>query len=112
MREKENITFEREKPRLEVNPINVSNLPTFYNAIQDINQKKENEITFSQGSPMSLEKSISYLSSSKKNHQKRRKSIKEMRMNFFDVDEYRADIYNYLRVAEVCICLKFFFKLK
>ncbi|KAG9436706.1 cyclin-A2 [Apis mellifera carnica] len=100
MREKENITFEREKPRLEVNPINVSNLPTFYNAIQDINQKKENEITFSQGSPMSLEKSISYLSSSKKNHQKRRKSIKEMRMNFFDVDEYRADIYNYLRVAE------------
>lgn len=99
---------EREKPRLEVNPMTVSNLPTFYNAIEDINKKKENDVIFSQGSPMSLEKSISYLSSSKKNHQKRRKSIKELRMNFFDVDEYRADIYNYLRAAEVCIYLKIF----
>lgn len=100
---------EREKPRLEVNPMTVSNLPTFYNAIEDINKKKENDVIFSQGSPMSLEKSNSYLSSSKKNHQKRRKSIKELRMNFFDVDEYRADIYNYLRAAEVCIYLKFLF---
>ncbi|XP_012164882.1 cyclin-A2 [Bombus terrestris] len=101
IKEKEDVKPEREKPRLEVNPMTVSNLPTFYNAIEDINKKKENDVIFSQGSPMSLEKSISYLSSSKKNHQKRRKSIKELRMNFFDIDEYRADIYNYLRAAEI-----------
>lgn len=82
--------------------------------MQDINQKKEIEIIFSQGSPMSLEKPIFHSSSSKKNLQKRRESIKEMRMNFFDVDEYRADVYNYLRAAEVCsiflyfhLCFKF-----
>ncbi|CAK9825104.1 G2/mitotic-specific cyclin-A [Anthophora retusa] len=100
MKEKQDIKSEREKPRLEVNPISVSNLPTFCNTIQDINQKKENEVIFSEDSPMSLEKSLSYSSSSKKDLQKRRESIKEMRMNFFDVDEYRADIYNYLRAAE------------
>ncbi|KOC66169.1 G2/mitotic-specific cyclin-A [Habropoda laboriosa] len=99
IKEKQDVKSEREKPRLEVNPINVSNLPTFCNTIQDINQKKENEVIFSQDSPMSLEKTIPY-SSSKKDLQKRRESIKEMKMNFFDVDEYRADIYNYLRAAE------------
>lgn len=101
-KEKQDIKFEREKPRLEMNPINVSNL-SFCNAVQDITQKKQNDVIFSYDSPMSLEKSVPYLSSSKKDLQKRRESIKEMRMNFFDVDEYRADIYNYLRVAEVCV---------
>ncbi|XP_076227714.1 cyclin A isoform X2 [Nomia melanderi] len=92
---------EREKPRLEVNPRSVSNLPIFCNAnIQDVHQKKQNETVFQRDSPMSLEKSIPYSSSSKKELQRRRDSMKEMRMNFFDVDEYRADIYNYLRVAE------------
>ncbi|XP_017757033.1 PREDICTED: cyclin-A2 [Eufriesea mexicana] len=100
IKEKEDVKSEREKPRLQVNPINVSNLPTFCNTMQDINQKKEIEIIFSQGSPMSLEKPTFHSSSSKKNLQKRRESIKELRMNFFDVDEYRADVYNYLRAAE------------
>ncbi|XP_053976658.1 cyclin-A2 isoform X1 [Hylaeus anthracinus] len=97
--EKHDVKSEREKPRLEVNSINISNLSTFCNAIQDINQKKQNELIFSHDSPMSLEKSIPY-SSSKKELERRRESIKEMRMSFFDVDEYRADIYNYLRAAE------------
>lgn len=100
VKEKQDVKSEREKPRLEVNPMNVVNLSAFCNATQDINEKKENEVIFSQDSLMSLEKSISYSSSSKKEIQKRRESIKEMRTNFFDVDEYRADIYNYLRVAE------------
>ena len=75
-------------------------------ALRDTRDKKEakekQDIKFEREkpSPMSLEKSVPYLSSSKKDLQKRRESIKEMRMNFFDVDEYRADIYNYLRVAE------------
>lgn len=102
-KEKQDVKSEREKPRLEVNPINVSNLPTFCNAIQEVNQKKQNEVIFSHDSPMSLEKSLPYSSSSKKELQRRRDSIKEMRMNFFDVNEYRADIYNYLREAEVHI---------
>ncbi|CAL7945136.1 unnamed protein product [Xylocopa violacea] len=100
IKEKQDVKFEREKPRLEVNPMNISNLQTFRNGIQDINQKKENEVIFSRDSPMSLEKSIPYSSSSKDDLQKRRESIKEMRTNFYDVEEYRADIYNYLRVAE------------
>lgn len=82
--------------------MNVSNLSTFCNATQAIDQKKENEVIFSQDSLMSLEKSVPY-SSSKKDLQKRRESIKELRTNFYDVDEYRADIYNYLRIAEVYI---------
>lgn len=102
LKEKQEVKSEREKPRLEVNPIKVSNLPTFCNAIQDVNLKKESDVAFSQDSPMSLEKSVPY-STSKKDLQKRRESTKELRMNFFDVDEYRADIYNYLRAAEVCI---------
>ena len=75
-------------------------------ALRETRDKKEakekQDIKFEREkpSPMSLEKSVPYLSSSKKDLQKRRESIKEMRMNFFDVDEYRADIYNYLRVAE------------
>ncbi|XP_076624758.1 cyclin A isoform X2 [Colletes latitarsis] len=60
---------------------------------QDVKSEREKP------SPMFLEKSIPY-SSSKKELQRRRESVKEMRINFFDVDEYRADIYNYLRVAE------------
>ncbi|XP_076664186.1 cyclin A isoform X2 [Andrena cerasifolii] len=75
-------------------------------ALRDTRDKKEakekQDIKFEREkpSPMFLEKSVPYLSSSKKDLQKRQESIKEMRMNFFDVDEYRADIYNYLRVAE------------
>ncbi|XP_076249805.1 cyclin A [Calliopsis andreniformis] len=100
IKEQQDVKSEREKPWLEVNPINVSNLPAFCNTVQDINKKTQNEAIFSHGSPMSLEKSVPYSSSSKKELQKRRESVKEMRMNFFDVDEYRADIYSYLRTAE------------
>jgi len=50
---------------------------------------------------MSLEKSLTYSNSSNEGYRTRRECNKELRTNFFDVDEYRADIFNYLRVAEV-----------
>ncbi|XP_017881629.1 cyclin-A2 [Ceratina calcarata] len=89
----------REKPRLEVNPISVLNIQPFCNTLQDASQKKENDVIFTPGSPMSLEKSTPYSSSMNKDYQKWKES-KELRMNFFDVEEYRADVYNYLRARE------------
>ncbi|KAG7204794.1 hypothetical protein KM043_005201 [Ampulex compressa] len=93
------VKSEREKPRLEVNPTSVISLPIFGNNVQETNQKKQDDI-FTQDSPMSLEKSITHSTSSKKELRARRESSKETRINIFDVDEYRADIYNYLRIAE------------
>ncbi|KZC10100.1 PREDICTED: cyclin-A2 [Dufourea novaeangliae] len=101
VKDKQDVKSDKKKPRLEVNPISVSSLTTFCNGnVQDVHQKKQTETIFPCDSPMSLEKSVPYSSSSKKELQRRRESMKEIRMNFFDVDEYRADIYNYLRVAE------------
>ncbi|XP_033320775.2 cyclin A isoform X1 [Megalopta genalis] len=98
---KQDVVPERQKPRLEVNPINITNLPTFCNDnIQNVHQKKQNEEIFQHDSPMSLEKTVPYTSSSKKELQRRQCSTKEMRMSFFDVNEYRADIFYYLRVTE------------
>lgn len=86
------------------------NFAAFRSTIEEICQNKQDDI-FSKDSPMSLEKSLdkslekslTYSSSSNKEYKIRREYIKEMRTNFFDVDEYRADIYNYLRVSEVRI---------
>lgn len=77
-------------------------LPSLRAALQEINQKKRDEPFLPQESPMSLEKSsISFTDSSKKEIAAKREASKALRLNFFDVDEYRADIYNYLRSAEV-----------
>ncbi|EFN67786.1 Cyclin-A1 [Camponotus floridanus] len=87
---------------------NSVNFAAFRSTIEEICQNKQDDI-FSKDSPMSLEKSLdktldkslTYSSSSNnKEYKMRRECIKEMRTNFFDVDEYRADIYNYLRVSE------------
>lgn len=100
---------DREKPRLEIDTMAPSSLAEFRNSIEEIYQSKQDN-ALSKDSPMSLgmslEKSLTYSSSSnegKNEYRNRRESLKEMIINFFDVDEYRADIYNYLRVTEVCI---------
>lgn len=90
--------IDREKPAIEAVP---AILPTLRSALQEINQKKRDEQLFPQESPMSLEKSISLTDSSRKDNAAKREASKALRLNFFDVDEYRADIYNYLRSAEV-----------
>lgn len=51
--------------------------------------------------PMSLEKSFSYADDERKSLALKREASRALRSNFYDVDEYRADIYNYLRFAEV-----------
>lgn len=91
---------------------NSVNFAAFRSTIEEICQNKQDDI-FSKDSPMSLEKSLdkslekslTYSSSPNKKYKMRREYIREMKTNFFDVDEYRADIYNYLRVSEVCICV-------
>ncbi|XP_076302514.1 cyclin A isoform X1 [Lasioglossum baleicum] len=101
LKNKQDFMSEREKPRLEVTPMIVSNLQTFCNAnIQGIHQKKQDEEMVHHDSPMSLEKSVPYSPSLEKELQRRRCSMKESLESFFDVDEYRADIFQYLRVAE------------
>lgn len=88
---------EREKPVIDAIP---AILPQLRAALQEINQKKRDEPFLPQESPMSLEKSMSFTDSSKKDIAAKREASKALRLNFFDVDEYRADIYNYLRSAE------------
>lgn len=99
----------KEQPRIETITSSSVNFAAFRSTIEEICQNKQDDI-FSKDSPMSLEKSLekslTYSSSSNKEYKTRREYIKEMRTNFFDVDEYRADIYNYLRISEVCICLR------
>ncbi|XP_029174789.1 cyclin-A1 isoform X2 [Nylanderia fulva] len=93
----------KEQPRIDIITTSSVNFATFRSSIEEICQNKEDNI-FSKDSPMSLEKplekSLTNSSSSNKEYKTRREYIKEMRTNFFDVDEYRADIYNYLRVSE------------
>lgn len=99
----------KEQPRIETITTSSVNFAAFRSTIEEICQNKQDDI-FSKDSPMSLEKSLekslTYSSSSNKEYKTRREYIKEMSTNFFDVDEYRADIYNYLRISEVCICLR------
>ncbi|XP_072747433.1 cyclin-A1 isoform X1 [Anoplolepis gracilipes] len=96
----------KEQPRIEITTSSV-NFAAFRSTIEEICQSKQDDI-YSKNTPMSLEKSseksleksLTYSSSSNKEYKTRREHIKEMRTNFFDVDEYRADIYNYLRISE------------
>ncbi|XP_011638462.1 cyclin-A2 isoform X1 [Pogonomyrmex barbatus] len=89
----------REQPRLEIRA--TSSTYVFCSKIEEICPKQDDDL--SKDSPMSvgmsLEKSLTCSSSSNKEYRTRRENIKEMR-SFFDVDEYRADIYNYLRKSE------------
>lgn len=56
-------------------------------------------------SPMSLDKSLNSINTNANRSRFKKIISKEYRSTFFDVDEYRADIYNYLRTAEVCYVL-------
>lgn len=92
------IKLDQEKPKLQVNPSNVGVVPPF---CSEILEKREDSL-FPQAVPMSLDKSLAFLDSGKKQELKaKREACKTLKNSFFDVDEYRADIYNYLRVAEV-----------
>lgn len=108
-----NEEFDREQAKLKVDhadTTNNCNLAAIHNSLDDICQGKSQDDSYLKDnykdSPMSvgtlLEKSLSYSSSSNEEYRTRRASFKEMRNSYFEVDEYRTDIHNYLRVAEVC----------
>lgn len=95
---------DREQPRLEICTIDSTAAYAFCSKIKEVCLNKQDDV-LSKDSPMSvgmsLEKSLTYSSSSNEEYRSRRECNKELRTNFFDVDEYRADIYNYLRLSEV-----------
>lgn len=95
---------DREQPRLEICTADSTSTYVFHSKIEEVCQTKRDD-ALSKDSPMSvgmsMEKSLIYSSSSNEEYRTRRECNKELRTNFFDIDEYRADIYNYLRVSEV-----------
>ncbi|XP_011688507.1 PREDICTED: cyclin-A2 isoform X2 [Wasmannia auropunctata] len=94
---------QREQLKLEVDSVDSTSTYVFSSKIEEVGQNKQDDV-LSKDSPMSLgmslEKSLTYSSSSNDEYRTRRECNKELRTTFFDVDEYRADIYNYLRVSE------------
>ncbi|XP_035723780.1 cyclin-A2-like isoform X1 [Vespa mandarinia] len=93
------VQSEQKKPRLDINSLSINDLPIFCNNLQEIIKSKQDD-ALPQGSPMSLDKSLLFPNSSNKDNRTNKESSRELRINFFDVEEYRADIYSYLRVAE------------
>ncbi|XP_034944617.1 G2/mitotic-specific cyclin-A [Chelonus insularis] len=93
-----NIKSEQERPVLEVNPVKI--VPKYRPVLQEITTStKQEDADYNHGSPMSLEKSLVSVESATK-ERKKCDIPKAIKNSFYDVDEYREDIYNYLRVAE------------
>lgn len=96
------IKVEKEKPTLQVSPTPINKIVT--STIQIHHDDDDNDEDLKKDNvecPMSLEKSISSFSDSLKKDSRTKAEInKAIRTNFFEVNEYRADIYNYLRSAE------------
>ena len=64
---------------------------------------KQENIFGSKGSPMSMDKSCLFESETKKDSRAKREACKISRTNYYDIDEYRADIYHYFRSVEVSL---------
>ncbi|XP_012287078.1 cyclin-A2 [Orussus abietinus] len=98
---------EWKEPPAESKPVAANVLPTVRASPKekDINEEIKESLfeglshSLIEESPMSLEKST-FSGSTRKDRRALRETSKALRINFFDVDEYRADIYNYLRTAE------------
>lgn len=97
---------DKESPRLEISTTTVNNLAVFHDSMEEIHQKGQDNVLFLEDSPMSLEKTLTYSNSSKKELRSKRESSRGFGGSLIDVDEYRADIYNYLRMAEVHTCAR------
>ncbi|KAI4477716.1 PREDICTED: cyclin-A2 isoform X2 [Polistes canadensis] len=91
----------QKKPRLDINSLSINDFPVICNSLQEIINGKQQDDGFIQDTPISPDKSLLFSSSSSnKESRTNKESSRELRNNFFDVEEYRADIYSYLRVAE------------
>ncbi|XP_015178049.1 PREDICTED: G2/mitotic-specific cyclin-A isoform X2 [Polistes dominula] len=71
-------------------------------SLQEIINGKQDDKSLLQDTPIFPDKPLLFNSSSSNEENRiNKESSRELRNNFFDVEEYRADIYSYLRVAEV-----------
>ncbi|OXU29124.1 hypothetical protein TSAR_013877 [Trichomalopsis sarcophagae] len=95
------VTVEREKPILEVNPTIQSTVQPYRPVLQEIEEYKHENVLSPEEGPMSLDKSLLLTGSNQKDSRSRREICKTSRSNFYDIDEYRADIYHYFKSVEV-----------
>lgn len=73
--------------------------------LQEIQLKQEENAFLPEESPMSLDRSVVSTGSEKNDSRSKREACKASRTNFYDIDEYRADIYHYFRTVEVSILM-------
>lgn len=94
------VKMDREVTRVEENANVPCNRAVFHDTmdIKISQKKKQDDKPYLSQSPMSLEKFTCSISPKMEQHLSRRDSRGS---DFFDIDEYRSDIYNYLREAEV-----------
>lgn len=101
------VTIKTDKPILEVNPVSI--VPTLRPVLQEINTNICEDNNYQDddddnNSPvLSVEKSIDFMDSMKNDMKAKREASKIIINNFYDIEEYRADIFNYLKIAEVII---------
>ncbi|XP_015178048.1 PREDICTED: cyclin-A2 isoform X1 [Polistes dominula] len=96
------VPSEQKKPRLDINSLSINDVPIICNSLQEIINGKQDDKSLLQDTPIFPDKPLLFNSSSSNEENRiNKESSRELRNNFFDVEEYRADIYSYLRVAEV-----------
>jgi hypothetical protein len=95
------VVIEKDQPT-EFNPP-IKNVESYRPVLQDVEEIKQRDALIPKDSPMSLDKSIILIESEKKDFRAKREICKISRVNFYDVDEYRADIYHYFKSIEVSI---------
>lgn len=111
------MTVDRENPLLGVNPSALSaaepyrpvlreiDIPKRVEEDEEVEEEEIEDVLVPKESPMSLDRSLILTGSGKKDSRTKREVCKASRANFYDIDEYRADIYHYFRSAEVSINL-------
>ncbi|KAF7997852.1 hypothetical protein HCN44_009250 [Aphidius gifuensis] len=97
------VTIKTDKPILEVNPVSI--VPTLRPVLQEIKTNICEDNNYQDddddNSPVvSVEKSIDFMDSMKNDMKAKREASKTIINNFYDIEEYRADIFNYLKIAE------------
>ncbi|XP_011501243.1 PREDICTED: cyclin-A1 [Ceratosolen solmsi marchali] len=95
------VTVEKEKPTLEFNPAIKNVVESYRPVLQDVEEIKQKDVIIPKDSPISSDRSVILIKSEKKDLRTKRDVCKIGRANFYDVDEYRSDIYNYFKSIEV-----------
>ncbi|XP_014213848.1 cyclin-A1 [Copidosoma floridanum] len=92
------VTVEKDFTEIHQNGKSVANRLN-RSALQEIKiEQLENDLH--KDSPMSLDRSVIYPGSEKKDSKSKKDIYKSTRTNFYDIDEYRADIHQYFKSVE------------